>query len=162
MYLKKIPPAGGAGGFVGTTSSQCSKSDFASELNDATRTSGKNLAKSRIVGIIADRCTNVGRGVGVKAVLCMVEHVKGFRAELKGDPLGELEVLANPKVPVVNARTADYVSTGITELAGKRLDKARCIEPLIDALVETAVWTATRYHVGPLSKSREQAECVIS
>jgi len=121
----------------------------------------KNLAVGLIVWIVVHRRTYACCGVGVVSILSMVKYVERLSAELEGNSLRKLEVLADAHIPVVDTRPAQNIASAISELARKGLNEACSVEKLVDALVEPTVWVTPWYQVCPLGKCRKQAEFVV-
>ena len=88
----------------------------------------------------------------------MVEHVECFGSELEGCSFGELEVLADSQVPVVNAGAADDVTMAVGELASEWLNKRSSVEPMSDAVLATGVSNL----IATLRKAQQQTKVVIA
>lgn len=78
---------------------EASEHKFAAKLDNPAGMRGLHLTETWIVWIVSDRSSDSSRGEWIKAVLMMVEYVKGFRPELKRYPFGESEVLSQSDGP---------------------------------------------------------------
>lgn len=97
----------------------------------------------------------------------MVKNVEAFGTELECNPFREFEVFAEPYVPIVDTRAAEYVSSTVAELPVKWLAKgnsgqvggcaASCIgrsrtrgdcvaEPAVQTLMEAARVRISDFH----------------
>src|SRR5438477_6492246 len=100
---------------------QMLEDDFGSELENSSRTCCQNSTEARIVRVISHGCPDSGAGERIESILMMIKHVECLGPELERDPVGELKILAQAHIPVVDSGAAQNVSTAMAELPRKRL-----------------------------------------
>jgi hypothetical protein len=136
-----------------------SEHDLGAELQNPAWSGRYDRAKGcSVIRIVVHWSANAGAGERIISILVMIEHVEGFRSELESCPFSQLEVLAKSQVPVVDTRSTDDVASAVSELAGKRLNKGRGIEPLRDAVL-----AASRANlIATLGKTQQESEVVVA
>lgn len=156
--------------------------DFATELEDAPRTSSLNHPKAWVVRVIPNRRSYTGTGEWVETILRVIEDVKSLNTELERNSLREFEVFAYAHVPIVDSRSTDDIAAAIAELTGQRLTEGNTrqtcghtgsvrariwiarqsvVEPVINVLVEPArIWITDL--VASLGEGEQQSTGIVA